>query len=156
MRFAVGVGVGKTVKEKVCVHTSRDIRSIASQLVNMWIEVFRKEKATNGGLKLLRHMTNADSSKAKGKDPGSKKPPIRVQQCSTGNKSNLSSKKLNVKQVKPETVVGSKTESKVEEVDDVPLTEEERAALAAAEAAHAAALAAAEVCLHLPYNLLLR
>lgn len=137
-------GIGKTVKEKVCVHTSRDIRGIASQLVNMWIEVFRKEKATNGGLKLLRHMTNADSSKAKGKDPGSKKPPIRVQQYATGNKSNLGSKKLNGKQVKPETVVGSKMESKVEEGDDVPLTEEERVALAAAEAAHAAALAAAE------------
>ncbi|XP_056683808.1 lysine-specific histone demethylase 1 homolog 3-like [Spinacia oleracea] len=53
------LGIGKTVKEKVCVHTSRGIRSIASQLVNMWIEVFRKEKTTNGGLKLLRHMKNS-------------------------------------------------------------------------------------------------
>eukprot|EP00252_Welwitschia_mirabilis_P019240 TRINITY_DN4398_c0_g3_i1.p1 TRINITY_DN4398_c0_g3~~TRINITY_DN4398_c0_g3_i1.p1 ORF type:complete len:498 (+),score=120.94 TRINITY_DN4398_c0_g3_i1:1-1494(+) len=46
-------GIGKTVKEKVCVHTSRDIRAIASQLVSMWIEVFRREKA-NGGWKLLK------------------------------------------------------------------------------------------------------
>uniref|UniRef100_A0A803LVA8 SWIRM domain-containing protein n=1 Tax=Chenopodium quinoa TaxID=63459 RepID=A0A803LVA8_CHEQI len=104
-------GIGKTVKEKVCVHTSRDIRSIASQLVHMWIEVFRKEKATNGGLKLLRHMTNADSSKAKGKDPGSRKPPIHMQHYAAGNKVNSSSKKLAVKQVKSENATGSKMDA---------------------------------------------
>lgn len=137
-------GIGKTVKEKVCVHTSRDIRGIASQLVNMWIEVFRKEKASNGGLKLLRHMPNVDSSKAKGKDLSSRKPPIRVQHGATGNKANLSSKKLTKKQVKLETAIGSKADDKVEDDDNVPLSEEERAAVAAAEAAHAAAVAAAE------------
>lgn len=151
-------GIGKTVKEKVCVHTSRDIRSIASQLVNMWIEVFRKEKATNGGLKLLRHMTNADSSKVKGKDLGSRKPPIHVQHFAAGNKVNSSSKKVAVKQVKTETVIGSKSDarssasqvsngapdSKLGEDENIPLSEEEQAALAAAEAARAAAVAAAE------------
>jgi hypothetical protein len=39
------------VKEKVCVHTSRDIRAVAGQLVKLWIEVFRKEKATHGLIK---------------------------------------------------------------------------------------------------------
>ncbi|XP_074279361.1 lysine-specific histone demethylase 1 homolog 3 [Silene latifolia] len=141
-------GIGKTVKEKVCVHTSRDIRSIASQLVTMWIEVFRKEKATNGGLKLLRHMTNADSSKAKAKDQSSRKPPKRAQHCATGNNVNLSHKKLTGKQVKLEThssisnASKAGLESKSEEPVDVPLSEEEQAAIAAAEAAHAAALAA--------------
>ncbi|KAG0572419.1 hypothetical protein KC19_VG093600 [Ceratodon purpureus] len=38
-------GVGKTVKEKVWMHTSRDIRGVAGQLVKLWIEVFRREKA---------------------------------------------------------------------------------------------------------------
>ncbi|XP_019103756.2 lysine-specific histone demethylase 1 homolog 3 [Beta vulgaris subsp. vulgaris] len=151
-------GIGKTVKEKVCVHTSRDIRSIASQLVNMWIEVFRKEKATNGGLKLLRHMSSADSSKVKGKDPGSRRPPIHVQHCAVGNKVNSSSKKLAVKHVKAETLIGSKTDgrssasqvsnaapdSKLEVAENIPLSEEEQAALAAAEAARAAAAAAAQ------------
>ncbi|KAL9245585.1 hypothetical protein vseg_019218 [Gypsophila vaccaria] len=143
-------GIGKTVKEKVCVHTSRDIRSIASQLVTMWIEVFRKEKVTNGGLKLLRHMTNADSSKAKGKDPGSRKPPKRAQHCGAGSKVNLGFKKLTGKQMKPEThssiLLASKAgpDSKSVVDEDVPLSEEERAAIAAAEAAQAAALAAIE------------
>ncbi|KAL2892822.1 Lysine-specific histone demethylase 1-like protein 3 [Bienertia sinuspersici] len=104
-------GIGKTVKEKVCVHTSRDIRSIASQLVNMWIEVFRKEKATNGGLKLLRHMTSADSLKARGKDAGARKPPIHGQ-LAAGNKVNSGSKKLGVKQSKPEAAISSKTDAR--------------------------------------------
>uniref|UniRef100_A0A0D9XLT8 SWIRM domain-containing protein n=1 Tax=Leersia perrieri TaxID=77586 RepID=A0A0D9XLT8_9ORYZ len=61
-------GIGRTVKEKVCVHTSRDIRAIARQLVSVWVEVFRKEKATNGGLKLLRRMPSTESSKPRSKD----------------------------------------------------------------------------------------
>ncbi|XP_057533857.1 lysine-specific histone demethylase 1 homolog 3 [Amaranthus tricolor] len=150
-------GIGKTVKEKVCVHTSRDIRSIASQLVNMWIEVFRKEKATNGGLKLLRDMSNVDSSKAKAKNLGSRKPPIHVQHC-TAARFNANSKKLTVKHVKLETTIGSKPDAqpsasqvlniasgnKFVETELVELSEEEKAALAAAEAARAAAAAAAE------------
>ncbi|KAL0360594.1 UNVERIFIED_CONTAM: Lysine-specific histone demethylase 13 [Sesamum radiatum] len=69
-------GVGKTVKEKVCVHTSRDIRAIASQLVSVWVELFRKEKASKGGLKLLRQSTTLDS---KSKSPlVSGKPPLRT------------------------------------------------------------------------------
>ncbi|VAI63439.1 unnamed protein product [Triticum turgidum subsp. durum] len=61
-------GIGRTVKEKVCVHTSRDIRAIARQLVSMWIEVFRKEKASNGALKMLRRLPSVESSKTKSKD----------------------------------------------------------------------------------------
>ncbi|XP_078448377.1 LSD1-like 3 [Wolffia australiana] len=51
-------GIGKTVKEKVCMHTSRDIRAIASQLVNVWVEVFRERKTKSltqqGGTDALR------------------------------------------------------------------------------------------------------
>lgn len=61
-------GIGRTIKEKVCVHTSRDIRAIASQLVSMWIEVFRKEKAANGRLKLLRQTAASEQSKFRSKD----------------------------------------------------------------------------------------
>ncbi|GAB4839444.1 hypothetical protein Ancab_028966 [Ancistrocladus abbreviatus] len=150
-------GIGKTVKEKVCVHTSRDIRAIASQLVNMWIEVFRKEKASKGGLKLLRNMTGIDSSKTKSKDLASRNPYLRAQHGVADNKVIASSKKATSKPVKLEGLSGLKSElhsssspmskdgqeSKME-VDSVPLSEEEQAAFAAAEAARAAALAAAE------------
>lgn len=47
-------GIGRTVKEKVFVHTSRDIRAVANQLVKMWVEVLRKEKAAHGVAKPLR------------------------------------------------------------------------------------------------------
>lgn len=60
--------IGKTVKVKICVHTSQDIRAIASQLVNVWIEVFCKEKATGGGLKLLKHTAASISLKDRCKD----------------------------------------------------------------------------------------
>ncbi|GMH13939.1 hypothetical protein Nepgr_015780 [Nepenthes gracilis] len=151
-------GIGKTVKEKVCVHTSRDIRGIASQLVTMWIDVFRKERAASGGLKLLRHMTSSESSKIKGKDLAYRNLSIRTQHGAADNKLNISSKKANGKQVKMESVSGSKSginslssqiskvgqDSKMVEVGNIVLSEEEQAALAAAESAHAAALAAAK------------
>ncbi|KAG8084065.1 hypothetical protein GUJ93_ZPchr0010g7436 [Zizania palustris] len=54
-------GIGRTVKEKVCVHTSRDIRAIARQLVSVWVEVFCKEKASNGRLKSLHWMPSTES-----------------------------------------------------------------------------------------------
>ncbi|KAJ6928269.1 LOW QUALITY PROTEIN: lysine-specific histone demethylase 1 [Populus alba x Populus x berolinensis] len=44
-------GIGKTVKEKVCVHTSRDNTCHSKSAV------FRREKASNGGVKLSRHAT---------------------------------------------------------------------------------------------------
>ncbi|KAK1303335.1 hypothetical protein QJS10_CPB11g00878 [Acorus calamus] len=71
-------GIGRTVKEKVCVHTSRDIRAVASQLVSVWVEIFRKEKASNGLSKVLRQTSMTDSSRMKSKDTGSGKPPIRA------------------------------------------------------------------------------
>ncbi|XP_042507973.1 lysine-specific histone demethylase 1 homolog 3-like isoform X2 [Macadamia integrifolia] len=167
-------GIGRTVKEKVCVHTSRDIRAVASQLVSLWIEVFRKEKAANGGLKLLRQATALDSSKAKSsKDSSSGKPPLcnthgtaddrgAIEVPSSGGSHSLSNvnsknnKKMNCKPSKLETVtdskseVSSRSEGVVQRLDPkvgescVAMSEEEAAAFAAAEAARAAALEAAK------------
>ncbi|KAK9271142.1 hypothetical protein L1049_026731 [Liquidambar formosana] len=165
-------GIGKTVKEKVCVHTSRDIRAIASQLVSVWIEIFRKEKASNGGLKLLRQATAMDSSRSKSlKGLSSGKPPLRTHHGALDSKgslqvpssagshlpSNTNMKKVNGKPVKLETMTDSRSDinsSRSEgsigrmdtrgDEDNVAMSEEEQAALAAAEAARAAALAAAE------------
>ncbi|XP_010271456.1 PREDICTED: lysine-specific histone demethylase 1 homolog 3-like [Nelumbo nucifera] len=163
-------GIGRTVKEKVCVHTSRDIRAVASQLVSMWIEVFRKEKASNGGLKLLRQAMTSDSSKARSsKELSSGKPPLRATQGTLDNRdsvhvpsagshspSNPNIKKVHGKPSKLEILAESRSEvnssrpqvvqsldSKVEE-NSVAMSEEEAAAFSAAEAARAAALAAAK------------
>ncbi|KAA8528713.1 hypothetical protein F0562_036068 [Nyssa sinensis] len=164
-------GIGKTVKEKVCVHTSRDIRAIASQLVSVWIEVFRKEKASNGGLKLLRQTTSVDSSKSKS-NLALGKEALRTNHGASDNKgsSQVSAsagrhlppsaniKKVNVKPVKLETradmileVKSLKSQGSVgrrdargEDDQNFTMSEEEQAAFAAAEAARAAALAAAE------------
>ncbi|CAN8231831.1 unnamed protein product [Cochlearia groenlandica] len=62
--FAVRLsGIGKTVKEKVCAHTSRDIRAIASQLVNVWLELYRKEKSNSGmkSSRVRRKMNSVDT-----------------------------------------------------------------------------------------------
>ncbi|CAK9230419.1 unnamed protein product [Sphagnum jensenii] len=72
-------GVGRTVKEKVCVHTSRDIRAVAGQLVKLWIEVFRKEKATHGLIKPAKKPAssspNATVGTAKASSKDSQKTP---------------------------------------------------------------------------------
>ncbi|KAM1617186.1 hypothetical protein TB2_015840 [Malus domestica] len=165
-------GIGKTVREKVCVHTSRDIRAIASQLVNVWLEVFRKEKASNGALKLSRQATAADALRRKPiRDPSSGKPPLHTFHGDLEHKGSLqdsastashlplnaNGKKVNGKPIKGETASSSKSEinssrfrgstgrphSELKE-NDVAVTEAEKAAIAAAEAARAAALAAAE------------
>ncbi|KAF9622233.1 hypothetical protein IFM89_030275 [Coptis chinensis] len=144
-------GIGRTVKEKVCVHTSRDIRAVASQLVSVWIEVFRKKKAANGGLKLLRQTTAPDLPKNKySKDSISRKS-IRMANGATYDKGNIR------KVVKLDNVTDSKSEANsvrsqeivpcldsLAEDENVAMSEEEAAAFAAAEAARAAALAAAE------------
>ncbi|KAJ6843207.1 lysine-specific histone demethylase 1-like protein 3 [Iris pallida] len=161
-------GIGKTIKDKVCMHTSRDIRAIASQLVNMWIDVFRKEKAANGGLRLLKQPTS-ESSKFRSKDITAGK--VRVTSeaseiranllvpSSAGNQSpsiQSHNKKIDSRTSRLEILIDAKSvanssrshsliqgqDSKVEE--DMVVSEEEAAALAAAEAARAAALAAAE------------
>lgn len=154
------------MKEKVCVHTSRDIRAIASQLVSMWIEVFRKEKASNGGLKLLRQMTAVDSSKSNNRSfresSSTGKPPLRHHlvegdsiKGSHSSFSNINTfKKLNIRQnVKLETVSDLKPDVnnssisvEIEDEKNYIMSEEEVAAFAAAEAARAAALATAKVC----------
>ncbi|KAK9164396.1 hypothetical protein Syun_005298 [Stephania yunnanensis] len=150
-------GIGRTVKEKVCVHTSRDIRAMASQLVNVWIEVFRREKASNGGSKPLRQANTSDSWKSKSRDQTSGKQ-SRTTHGVTHNRGNAhvplppgknsppntSCKKANIKSVKSETVNDSRSlDSKVDDVN-VGMSEEEAAAFAAVEAARAAAVAAAE------------
>ncbi|KAI4336814.1 hypothetical protein L6164_015294 [Bauhinia variegata] len=165
-------GIGKTVKEKVCVHTSRDIRAIASQLVSVWLEIFRKEKASNGGLTLSRQATAIDLSKRKLlKDSISGKPPPSMHYGAFESKGGLSApasgvndspaistvKKPQSKQVKQQTANDSRLEvsssrcqgsiGKVvnEKADNLyTMSEEEQAAIAAAEAARAKALAAAE------------
>ncbi|RZC66572.1 hypothetical protein C5167_010267 [Papaver somniferum] len=157
----IPTGIGKTIKEKVCVHTSRDIRAVASQLVSVWIEVFRKGKTANGRLKLLRQTAASDSLKAKlSKDTPSGKL-LRMTRGSTSpgdiSPSDVNNKKANSKLVKLDAVTDSKSEvnslrsqgtavsldCKVED-DIVLMSEEEQAAFAAAEAARAAALAAAQ------------
>jgi len=170
----LGVGMGKTVKEKVCVHTSRDIRAIASQLVNVWLEVFRKEKASNGGLKLPKQTTVLDLSKRKSaKDSALGKPPLGTYHGTIENKGGLLNptsagsnspshahmKKLQSKQGRQPAaydsrheVSSSKSKGSIDRVatekedSHCAISEEEQAAIAAAEAARAKALAAAEVC----------
>ncbi|KAL3640949.1 hypothetical protein CASFOL_015917 [Castilleja foliolosa] len=124
-------GVGKTVKQKVCVHTSRDIRAIAFQLVRVWVELFRKEKASKVGLKLLRQSSTLVSGK----------PPLL--------KGGLSTKEVVDDPVKSETRIEPKPEFQlsydIEEADhEIHISEEEKAAFAAAESARAAAIAAAK------------
>lgn len=161
-------GIGRTIKEKVCVHTSRDIRAVASQLVSMWVEVFRKEKAANGRLKLLKQAS--DLSRVKSKEQSLGKPPARTTNdklISRGNlkvpssarnlsPSSANDKKVDRRPVKSEIASDKKSginsshshhimqsqDSKEEE--NVVMSEEEAAAFAAAEAARTAALAAAE------------
>ncbi|XP_004293193.1 PREDICTED: uncharacterized protein LOC101302430 [Fragaria vesca subsp. vesca] len=154
-------GIGKTVREKVCVHTSRDIRAIASQLVSVWLEVFRREKASNGGLKLSRQASGVDSLKRKTvRDSSSGKPPLHLyhgafehkgslqDSASTGSQlpSNSNAKKMNGKTIRLETANSSRFGGSTGKPhdDEFAMTEEERAAIAAAEAARAAALAAAK------------
>lgn len=151
------------MKEKVCVHTSRDIRAIASQLVSVWIEIFRKEKASNGGLKLLRQPTGIDSLKNKCVQALGR-PPLRTNHVSADNrgsskvslsKNNLPSsssiRKITITkaEVKSSSSQGSEGRQNIiaEETNVFPMTEEEKTAFANAEAARAAAVAAAEVCL---------
>ncbi|XP_050366850.1 lysine-specific histone demethylase 1 homolog 3 [Argentina anserina] len=152
-------GIGKTIREKVCVHTSRDIRAIASQLVSVWLEVFRREKASNGGLKLSKQASGVDSLKRKTvRDSSSGKPPLHMyhgafehkgqESASMGSHlpSNHNVKKVNGKTIKLERANSSRYGGSTGRPhdDDFAMTEEERAAIAAAEAARAAAIAAAK------------
>ncbi|CAA0841206.1 Lysine-specific histone demethylase 1 homolog 3 [Striga hermonthica] len=133
-------GVGKTVKQKVCVHTSRDIRAIAFQLVRVWVELFRKEKAAKGGLKLLRQSNSLDS---KSKSPLASGKPRHSNASSTAGhqlQSNTSDRKMDDSPIKLEAKILLNME---EDGLEVPMSEEEKAAFAAAEAARAAAIAAA-------------
>ncbi|CAI0435842.1 unnamed protein product [Linum tenue] len=156
-------GIGKTVREKVCVHTSRDIRAIASQLVSVWLEVFRRQKASNR-LKLSRQASVLDSSKRKSVfNMLSGKPPLRSHQSALENRGSLhfpaptaspclknvngelvnqGNKELGFESRSQDSVSIVGTEMK--EQSKVAMSEEEKAAFAAAEAAQAAARAAAE------------
>ncbi|KAK9002704.1 hypothetical protein V6N11_060287 [Hibiscus sabdariffa] len=123
-------GIGKTVKEKICVHTSRDIRAIASQLVNVWLEVFRKAKA---------------SSKRKSlKDPASGKPPLHSRYGASENKAILQDTVSAGNQYPISMKESGKSVDMEVEAVNQGLSEEEQAAFAAEAAARAAAKAAAE------------
>ncbi|KAK1360592.1 Lysine-specific histone demethylase [Heracleum sosnowskyi] len=143
-------GIGKTVKEKVCLHTSRDIRAVASQLVNVWIEVFRKQKASNGGLKLLRQSSAVESSKSK-YNLSSGKPPAPHGVPPSHYKKGINPAKMenrtetisNIKVLNSQGSAGGYDSKMDEEKQYVP-SEEEKAILAAEEAARAAAIAAAK------------
>ncbi|KAK1391655.1 lysine-specific histone demethylase 1-like [Heracleum sosnowskyi] len=144
-------GIGKTVKEKVCLHTSRDIRAVASQLVNVWIEVFRKQKASSGGLKLLRQSSAIESSKSKYR-LGSGKPPLRTTHGApppNNRKGNINQDKMENRTETKSKVKGlssdstGRQDSKMEEKEYV-MSEEEQAIFAAEEAARAAEIAAAK------------
>ncbi|KAM7274052.1 hypothetical protein ACFE04_028716 [Oxalis oulophora] len=113
-------GIGKTVKEKVCVHTSRDIRFIASQLVNVWLELFRKKKSSD----VSRRKSLKDSVV-------SGKPPLHSHANSKSDINSSSSGGLR----------GTETEN---DTLHNPMSEEEQAALAAEAAARAAYRAATE------------
>lgn len=152
MIFPQYVGIGKTVKEKVCLHTSRDIRAVASQLVNVWIEVFRKQKASSGGMKLLRQSSAIESSKSKFR-LGLGKPPLRT----THGAPPPNNKKVNINQDKMENRTDTKSKVKglsagatgIHDSDmegkEYAMSEEEQAIFAAEEAARAAEIAAAKV-----------
>lgn len=134
-------GIGKTVKEKVCVHTSRDIRAIASQLVSVWVELFRKEKASRG-LKLLRQSTLDSKSKSL---VVSGKPPLRLSTKQPIDEPVQPGSRINPKsEVQLSNSNGSSRNVMEEENHEVLLSEEEKAAFAAAESARAAAIAAAK------------
>nr|CAD1835341.1 unnamed protein product [Ananas comosus var. bracteatus] len=163
-------GIGRTVKEKVCVHTSRDIRAIASQLVSMWIEIFRKEKANNGGLKLFRNISASETTKIRTKDLQQGKLPLRPTNEVMDNKGSLKipksagsyspskpyHKKSDSKTTNLETPMDTKSEAnslrfrkpaqglESEVEHNTVISEEEAAAYAAAEAARASAIAAAK------------
>lgn len=119
--FAVRLsGIGKTVKEKVCAHTSRDIRAIASQLVNVWLELYRKEKA-NREMKSLRRTNPTNISRIRRKQNSE-------DADSRGNLSNGND---------------MTTDGEIED-NQLPMSEEEKAVFATAEAARVAAEAAAK------------
>ncbi|EOA15891.1 hypothetical protein CARUB_v10003981mg [Capsella rubella] len=119
--FAVRLsGIGKTVKEKVCAHTSRDIRAIASQLVNVWLELYRKEKA-NSAKKSSRQVNTTNTSRLRRK----------LNNADTDSKGKLSNGK------------DGKTDGELQD-NQLHMSEEEKAVFAEAEAARAAAEAAAK------------
>lgn len=141
-------GIGKTVKEKVCVHSSRDIRAIASQLVSVWIEIFRKKKASK-----LRQRTGADCFKSRSSQaPG--KPPLRTNHIAAENRGNpkiLSSRDHFASssyvtrptvEAKPSSSEGSAGRQNA--TGEGTKEKEEKAAFDAKEASLAAALAAAK------------
>ncbi|KAK4390756.1 Lysine-specific histone demethylase 13 [Sesamum angolense] len=131
-------GVGKTVKEKVCVHTSRDIRAIASQL--------SKSPLVSGKPPLRTHHVDSKGSPKVSASAANQFP------------SNASTKKVINEPVKSDTRIHPQSDIQLsnshgslgcsnageEDNDEIPMSEEEKAAFAAAEAARAAAIAAAK------------
>ena len=110
----------------------------------MWLEVFRKEEASNGGLKISRQATTVDFLKRKPiKDSALGKPPLHANHGASENRRNI---QVSAITLKPETnslkSQGSTSSLHVEVDDNNAMTEEEKAAIAAAKAARTAV----EVC----------
>lgn len=147
-------GIGRTVKEKVVVHTSRDIRAVASQLVTLWVETFRKEKAARGIAKPLwqspcRSKRNIMVSKVKAKDKVSRAD-ISANVCrhQASEKESTSQgcsymESIAAEVERKDSIAICSYTAHQEQVFN-PISDSEAAALAAAEAAQAAANAAAK------------
>lgn len=166
-------GVGKTVKEKVWMHTSRDIRGIAGQLVKLWIEVFRREKA-HGMIKSVKKSSGSSpnptlgSQKVKVNDSykctvgtvkstpatqGDAKCRPSMQSASPSAESSAAQSKIlngeDLRNDDPNCLANPSAEGVRRDTQsgeaERPLSDLEVEAIAAAEQAHAAATAAAKV-----------
>ncbi|KAI5071998.1 hypothetical protein GOP47_0012104 [Adiantum capillus-veneris] len=158
-------GIGRTVKEKVVVHTSRDIRAVASQLVKLWVDTFRKEKAAG---KIARPLQQSPTgfrntltmSKVMHRNMKSGTSPMVSRDkvlhpavVSDGSRQQVSEKEstyqsysteLRDAEVEKEKSTAICSNSSWRELVYNPISDSEAAALAAAEAAVAAANAAAK------------
>ena len=144
------------------VHTSRDIRAVASQLVKLWVETFRKEKAAgvltkplSSGFKAARKMAKM---KAGLKLETETRDRTLTLAASGGAPGHPNSEKENF-QLGSNAPDSADTEKKdsmtvcedMSQKEHVPISDSEAAALAAAEAAQAAADAAVKVRMISPF-----
>ncbi|EFJ34490.1 hypothetical protein SELMODRAFT_405878 [Selaginella moellendorffii] len=128
-------GIGRTIKEKVCQHTSRDIRALAGQLVAMWCEFYRREKAM---LKQFRkNVVKKEDDTAVSSAPA----------CSSSQRdhSHGNAEQATSRHEQKNGASSSEGPIEFESGENEPLISDlEAAARARAEACQAAALAAAE------------
>jgi hypothetical protein len=140
------------VKEKVIVHTSRDIRAIANQLVKLWVETFRREKAAGALSKSLHQSSGLKSAqkmakpKAGPKSETEAKDRTSASTIALGHPNSGKENSLLASIAESDTTDQAKKDCVTGYSDLViPISDSEAAALAAAEAAQAAAEAAVKV-----------